>query len=164
MNQEQELPDRETFIRNQEQDLPEIILGVPRDVFLEEFFDVRRHKPQQGQVMAKFQAVAEFVDGREKRDIIGLLKIDKAKQAAMVMRKIHLAREPDCYRVLREMCEDMLMGMSDEEVEKKAYEFVLEAFFYTKRENIPEDDPRWSTIQILEWDEENKTFKSHVKI
>jgi hypothetical protein len=93
------------------------------------FFDVRKHGPKSGQVMAKFTAVAVFGDGPEKRDVINLLKIDKAFQATMVLHKIHCARTPDCYRVCREICEDLISGMSDEEVEAKEYQFVIESMF-----------------------------------
>lgn len=132
--------------------------------FAEHFFDVRQHRPQPGQIMAKFTAVAIFGSGNEKRDIINLLKIDKAKQAAQVMNRIHLAKAPDCYRVLREMCEDLHRGMSEEEVEKKEYEFVLEAMYYTQKECVPKGDPHWETLQVLEFDEETNTFKARIEI
>ncbi len=139
-------------------------MQVTKDNFHEHFFDVRQHRPKKGQIMAKYAAVAEFVSGREKRDIIHLLKMDKAHQAAQVMRKIHLAKEPDCYRVLRQMCEDLLNGLSEDEVDQKPYSFVLEAYFYTTRECVPEDDPHWETIRLLEYDEETKTFKSRIEL
>ena len=50
--------------------------------FEEYFFDVRKHKPKHGQVMARYAAVAEFVDGMMKKNIIDLLKKDKAIAAA----------------------------------------------------------------------------------
>lgn len=130
--------------------------------FSEYFFDVRRNRPKPGQIMAKFSAVAVFGPGPEKQDLIKVLRRDKAKAAALVMRKIHNAREPDCYRVCAEMCEDLLSGMTDEEVENKEYEFVLEAFYYTQREHVPKNDRHWETIELLnavEFDEETKTFK-----
>lgn len=128
------------------------------------FFDVRQHKPQPGQIMAKFAAAALFGDGPEKRDLIKVLRMGKAQAAASVMRKIHCAREPDCYRVCREMCEDMLAGMTDEEVAKKDYEFILEAYYYTKREYVPKNDPHWETIKIIEFDKETGTFKARIEL
>lgn len=119
--------------------------------FSEYFHDVRRSKPKKGQVLAKFTAVAEFVEGRGKRDIIMLLKMDKAQQAVQVMRKIHGAREPDCYRVCREIAEDLLI-VPEEEVEKKPYEYVVEYFFYTQKDLVPKNK-HWETIQILEKNE-----------
>ena len=154
MSKKQELLDK----------LPEVILGIPKETFVDHFFDTRHYKPEKGEILAKYTAKAEFVEGREKMDIIHLLQIDKAFQAAQVMRKIHQAKEPDCYRLLREMCEDLATGMSEEEVNKKPYEFTLEAFFYTQKEHIPKNDPHWETIQLLEYDKENKQFVSKIEI
>ena len=131
--------------------------------FGEYFFDVRTHRPQAGQVMAKFMAVATFGAGPHKHDVIRLLKIDKAKEASMVMQKLHFAKTPDCYRVCREMCEDLANGMSDEEVADKEYEYVLEAFYYTKREYVPKDDPHWQTVQLLEYDPESGGFSVRIE-
>lgn len=139
-------------------------LVIDASNFKEYFFDIRRHKPQAGQIMVKFAAAAMFGDGPEKRDLIKVLKMDKAKQAAMVMKKIHCAREPDCYRVCREICEDLFAGMSEDAVAKKEYEFVLEAFFYTKREYVPKNDPHWETIQLMQYDPETKTFKAKIEL
>ena len=133
------------------------------DNFEELFFDVRRHKPKKGQIMAKFSAVAAFGPGQEKKDVISLLKIDKAYQASQVMNGIHCARVPDCYRVCREMAEDLVSGLSDEEVENKEYEYVLEAFYYTERENVP-DTQHWSTIPVIKYDPENESFKVNIEM
>jgi len=131
--------------------------------FEDHFFDVRKHGPKAGQVLAKFKAVAMFGDGPHKHDIIRLLKIDKAQQASMVMQKIHHAKEPDCYRLCREMCDDLITGMSDEEVGRKEYEYILEAFYYTQKECVP-DDPHWETIQLLEFDPETGAFNTTFSI
>lgn len=128
------------------------------------FFDVRKHGPKSGQVMAKFSAVAIFGDGSEKRDVINLLKTDKAFQATMVMHKIHCATLLDSYRICREICEDLLSGMSDDEVGKKEYEFVIESMFYTKKEYVPKNDPHWELLTTLQFDPETNTFKSNIEI
>lgn len=132
--------------------------------FNQYFFDARTNRPQKGQVMAKFTAVAMFGAGPEKRDIIKLMKMDKAHQASQVMQRIHLAKAPDCYRLLREICEDLVSGMSEEEVEKKEYEFVLEAIFYTKKEYVPKRDPHWETLQTLEFDPEKNKYTCHIDL
>lgn len=126
------------------------------------FFDVRRHKPKPGQVMAKFTAVAQFVGGQGKKDIIKLLKSDKAYQAAQVMQRIHGAKVPDNYRVCRQICQDLLI-MKEEEVEAKAYEYIVEYLFYTQKELVPKNK-QWETIQVLEYDAETKTYKSRIEI
>ena len=129
------------------------------------FRDVKRNKPRKGEVMAKFSAIAEFVGGDAKRDIIYLLKIGKVQQAAMVMRKIHGAKEPDCYRVCREMCEDLLT-LSDDEVEQKVYEYTMELFYYTQKEFVPREDSRWETIKLVdvEIDPETGNIKSVINL
>ena len=141
----------------------EEVTEINKTNFHEYFFDVRRHPPKAGQIMAKFSAVAIFGAGREKRDMIKILKMDKGRESSMVMRKLHLAKEPDCYRVPRDMCLD-LMGMSDEEVENKDYEFTLEAFYYTKKECVPKGDPHWETIKLLKFDPETNTFSMNMEI
>ena len=132
--------------------------------FSDYFFDTRKHGPKKGQVLAKFRAFAVFEDGPHKHDIIQLLKIDKAKQAAAVMQKIHYARVPDCYRVCREICEDLASGMSDEDVAAKGYEYVLEAFYYVQREHVPKDNPHWDTIQLLGFDPETGVFNVKIEV
>lgn len=139
-------------------------LEITQENFDQYFHDVRTSKPMPGHVMAVYRAVAQFCEGPHKRDVINLLQMDKARQAAAVMRKIHMAREPDCYRICREMCEDLLTGMTVEEVEHKPYEFVLEAFYYTKKEHIPKNDPHWEAIQVMRWDPEKKTFMSEFDV
>jgi hypothetical protein len=132
--------------------------------FRDYFFDARVHGPKPGQVMAKFTAVAVFGDGPEKRDLIKVLRKDKAEAAAAVMHKIHCARLPDNYRVCREMCEDLIAGMTDDEVAKKDYEFVLEAVYYTKKEYVPKGDPHWETLDIIRYDPETNTFKVDIEL
>ena len=138
-------------------------LVIDESNFDELFFDVRKFGPVAGQVLVKFRAIAAFGDGPHKNDVIKLLQIDKAKQASAVMQKIHHARSPDCYRVCREICEDLISGMSEKEVAQKEYEYVLEAFYYTKKEYVP-DDPRWETIQLLEYDPESGAFSTSFEI
>ena len=130
--------------------------------FHEYFFDVRTNKPKKGQVLAKFTAVAEFVDGQGKKDIMYLLSLGKIEQAIAVMRKIHGVRELDCYKMLKEICKDMLT-LEASEVEKKVYEFTIQLFFYTQREYVPQS-PNWETIQLLEYDKEAGEYKSRIEI
>lgn len=139
-------------------------LVIDKSNFAQYFFDVRHHRPKTGQVMAKFSAVALFGDGPDKRDLIKVLRRDKAKAAAQVMQKIHCAREPDSYRVCREICEDLISGMTDDQVAKKEYEYVLEVCYYTQKEYVPKGDPHWETIDVLKYDTETKTFQSSFDI
>lgn len=135
---------------------------ITNENFSDYFYDVRTNRPKKGQVMAKFTAVAEFVDGRGKQDILQLLKTNKAHAAVQVMRKIHGVREPDCYRVLREIAQDMLT-MPEAEVEKKPYEMVIELFFYTQRQYVP-NSPNWELLPLLNYDKETGTYKSSIEL
>jgi hypothetical protein len=144
--------------------MTEKILGIDKDVFEQHFRHISQGKPQSGQILAKYTAVAEFVEGQEKRDIIMFLKIDKAFQAAQMMRKMFYAKEPDCYRVLRQMCEDLIAGMSDEQVEHKPYPFILEIFFYAERQYIPADDPHWETINLVQYDPEKNQYSAKIEV
>jgi hypothetical protein len=121
------------------------------EIFEKHFFDARKNAPKKGQILAKYIAVAEFIEGRMKKDIIHLLQIDKATAAAQLLKRMGGAKEPDCYRVCAEMAEDLLLGSSEEEVEKKPYKYKLEQFFYTEKQYVPRDDPHWQTIELL-WD------------
>lgn len=137
-------------------------IEITNENFDQYFFDARKHRPQSGQVLAKFQAVAEFIEGQPKRDIIHLLKLDKAKEAAQVMQRLHGCKPPYCYRVLIDMSEDLLK-MSEEEVEKKPYEMVVEFLFWAKREHVP-NDPRWETINVIKYDTETGEYKSEIQM
>lgn len=127
------------------------------------FKDLRKSTPEKGEVIALYSASAEFVEGNEKRQIISLLKSteNKMEATAQVMRKLMFASELDAYRVPRAMAEDLLSGMTDDEVAKKPYKYVLEMFFYAKPENVPKDDPHWSIISVLNLDSflENKDVR-----
>jgi hypothetical protein len=138
-------------------------LVIDDNNFEEHFFDARRHRPKPGQVLAKFRAIAEFVDGRGKQDIIYVLKLGKARQAAEVMKKIHCAVEPDCYKVCREICEDLLT-MTENEVEQKPYRYLMEMLFYTLPDNVPKNHPQWETIKMLKIDKETGMYKSVIEL
>jgi len=123
--------------------------------FNQYFRDCRNSRPEKGDVMAKFTAIAEFVDGRMKKDIIDLLynKEDKVNAAIQVMRKLGCAAEKDAVRICKEICKDLFSGMKPEEVESKVYKYQMETFYYTKKEFVPIDDPHWSLIGIANLDE-----------
>lgn len=121
--------------------------------FEEYFFDARRFKPRKGQILARYAAIAEFIDGAMKQNIIDLLKKDKALAATQVMRKCGCATERDAIRVCREICADMLSGMTDQQIEQKVYKYTMEAFYYTEQSNVPLDDPHWSVISIRNLDQ-----------
>jgi len=126
-------------------------LEINDDNFYDYFKDVRISTPEKGDVMAQYTSAAEFVNGDEKKQIISLLTSteNKMEATAQVMRKLLFASELDSYRVPRQMAEDLVSGLSLDEVAEKPYKYVIEMFFYTKPENIPKDDPHWSMISVL---------------
>jgi len=118
--------------------------------FHEYFFDIRHHGPEHGDTLACFTAMADFVDSAEKRQIISLLKdYCKAHATAQVMRKLLHATELDAFRVPLEMTEDLLAGMSDEEVAVKPYRYQIQIYYYTKPEYVPKNNPHWSIISLI---------------
>jgi hypothetical protein len=118
--------------------------------FDEYFHDVRKTSPQEGEVMVCYSQSAEFVEGTEKRHMIQLLKMDgKIEPATQVMRKLLFACDKDAIRVPKEMLKDMVAGMTDDEVAEKPYDYTVEMYFYTKPEYLPEDDPHWTQITIV---------------
>ena len=124
------------------------------------FKDIRNNAVQKGEIIAKYTSFAEFVDGNEKKQILNLIKnTDKMNATSQVMRKLLFASEIDSLRVPREMAEDLINGMSDDDVLNKPYKYKLEMFFYAKPENVPKDDPHWSIISIINLEDFiNKNF------
>ena len=143
---------REHYFHNMET-LEEIEINEENFSFY--FKDVRNSVPEKGDIIAQYSAAAEFVEGNEKRQIISLLTAteNKMEATAQVMRKLLHASELDAYRVPRMMAEDILSGMSVEEVAQKAYKYTFEMFFYTILENVPKGDPHWTTISVVNLDE-----------
>lgn len=122
---------------------------ITEENFDQYFFDVRKHRPKRGQVLARYAAVAEFIEGRLKKDIIDLIyDKDKPEVATRVMRKLGHATEKDSLRVCREIAADLAQGMTPAEVEQKTYKYVLEMFYYTEKENVPKGDIHWSIIGL----------------
>ncbi len=122
-----------------------------KEYFEKYFFDVRKHKPKKGQILAQYRAVADFVDGWVKRNLINLLMSNPAgaETVQKVMRNMCGALEEDSIRVPLEMAKDLASGMTADEVAKKDYKMIIEYNFWTERDCVPKDDPHWSTIEIL---------------
>jgi hypothetical protein len=126
-------------------------MEITEENFSEYFHDIRTHRPQPGEVMAKYTAVAYLEDGLEKWNMIDLLsKAGKAHAATAVMRKCFFASERDSVSVARQMAED-LMSMTKYDVAKKSYKYNLEMFFYVLPEHVPADDPHWTTINLIDF-------------
>lgn len=127
-------------------------MEITQENFSEYFRDIRHNKFEKGDIIAQYTAMAEFIDGGEKRQIISLVLETENKMHAtsQVMRKLLHASELDSYKVPRQIAEDLLSGMSIEDCAKKPYKFTLEMFFYAKPEFVPKDDPHWSIISVID--------------
>jgi hypothetical protein len=103
-----------------------------------------------------------------KKNIIDLLHKNKAEAAVSVMRNLGCATEKESIRIVREVCDDLVYGMTKEDVEKKIYKYTLESFYYTQKENFPLNDPHWVLINVKNMDEfldaSNKKCKITAKI
>jgi hypothetical protein len=125
-------------------------LVIDEKNFNEYFRDVRQVSPRAGEVMACYRANAEFINGIEKKQMLQLIKLEgKMAAASQVMRKLLFASELDAVRVPKNMIQDLLDGMTDEQVLEKTYPYLAEMFYYAKPEHVPKDDPHWSIIQIV---------------
>jgi hypothetical protein len=133
-------------------EVPELVIDETNfDSF---FFDVRKHEPKQGQIIARYTTTAEFIDGPEKRNVIDLLtKTYKMIPTTQVMLKLLHTTELDSYRVPLAMARDMVEGLNVNEVAAKPYKYTAEMYFYTEKKYVPRDDPHWSIISILNLDE-----------
>lgn len=135
---------------------------INEENFDQYFRDVRQTKPEKDDIIAKYSAMAEFVDGGEKRQIISLLATTEGKMEAttQIMRKLLFASEKDALKIPRLMAEDLISGMSCDEVAEKPYKYKVEMFYYTKKEHMPMDDPHWSTISIVDMNELDSRVKA----
>ena len=129
-------------------------LVIDESNFDQYFFDVRKHKPKKGQIMAKYTAIAAFEKCNEKENIVDLLsKTDKALPAMQVMRKLLFASEEDSVKVLMAMSKDYLETKDRDFVINNPYKYKMEMFYYVDPKYIPRDDPHWSTVSILNLNE-----------
>jgi len=125
---------------------------INEDNFTEYFFDIKKHKPQKGQVLARWGSAADFVDGWVKQNVIELLSTSKAgaESGSTILRNLVGAIEKDSIRVAKEIAQDLSGGMTVRQVLDKPYRFIIELFYWVKEEYIPVDDPHWSIIRTVD--------------
>lgn len=129
---------------------PTTKVEITEDNFREFFFPAKdEYKPKKGQVLACWRAKADFVDGWVKRNVIELLCVNKAgaETALKVMRKLVSATDRDAVRVLAEMAQDLVDGMTVDEVSDKSYRFTIEQFYWTEKQYVPAD-PHWEVVNV----------------
>jgi len=127
-------------------------LVIDESNFDQYFFDARRNKPKPGQVLACYEANAEFVDGNLKRDTIHLLMTsNKGGEASVrLVQKLGGGTPTSSMTVVKEMMQDLLSGMSSDEVAEKPYSFQCQFFYYTWRECMPKGDPHWWSTALVD--------------
>jgi hypothetical protein len=124
-------------------------LVIDKDNFDQHFFDVRLHTPKKGQVMVCYSAMADFVASNEKKQMIDLLYMpNKGVAASQIMKNLLHASEIDSVLVPKQIAEDLVGGMTKEQVLEKPYKYKIELFYYTDPQNIPAD-PHWTSISLL---------------
>jgi hypothetical protein len=121
--------------------------------FTDYFFDIKNHKPQRGQIMARYSSMAELIKGEEKKYLIKLLtEKDKAISASQFMKKALLATEKESVRIPMKIANDLLSGMDEKKVLNKVYRFQMEVFFYTWPECVPSNDIHWECVSLKNLD------------
>jgi len=130
--------------------------------FSQYFKEIKNNKPERDDVLARYRAKASLVNGAMKKDLMNLLMHNDSISALKVLQKLGGAIEEDAIRVLKNISKDLLNGLSPEEVENKEYEYTYEAFYFTKPECLPENNPHWTSISIknnfLEKKEDSNTI------
>lgn len=116
------------------------------------FFDARKNKPKQGQVLACFESLAELHDGQLKQDMLNLLVTNPkgSEFASRLLQKVGCALESESYKVTKAMLQDMLNGMSESEILAKPYEYACRLLYYTQHEYVPQNDKRWWSTSFID--------------
>lgn len=116
----------------------------------EVFLDARKNSPRPDDVMARFRAIGEFVEGEDKNRVIDFIKSNPvgADMAVKTLRHRCGAVHLDAAKVALEIAEDLNSGMPEEDVKNKPYKMEIEMFFYCKKEDVPES-PHWDTLPIV---------------
>ena len=146
--------------------MKEMQVEIDSKWFNENFFDIKKHRPQKNQIIAKWTGIAHFVDGWIKRNLIEVLLKNKvgAESAQKIMKNIIKTTDFDSIRIPFEMSSDLLSGMTPQEVIDKEYKMVIECYYWTKRENVPTDDPHWTTIDVLNKDNIDKQLDKYYNL
>ena len=132
---------------------------IDKSNFNDYFYPVKKYKPQKGQVLARFSAMAELIGGFPKDQIVSMLKTNPkgGNLAPQLLRNICNATEKESIRVAKEIATDLANGLSYKEVIDKPYKFFLEVFYWTNEECVPKDSPNWMTIKML-----NNVFEEQI--
>lgn len=124
--------------------------------FNDHFFETKTHRPKPGQVLARYTAMAELVDGDVKDFIINALRKPEKIGGEMVKQVLkHHCHATDYFSeaIMEQIYDDLhKYNLSENDVREKPYRFQIEYFYWTKPENIPENDVHWERISVVESD------------
>ncbi len=119
------------------------------------FRELNKDIPQKGDVLSVYRAMAELLSGDIKKDIVNLLKTEMevgAKQAIQIAVKLCKTNEKEAIKLVKEICTDLHDGKSEDYIMDKPYQYMVEIFYFTKPEYVP-NDKHWSFISIKNIDE-----------
>ncbi len=119
----------------------------------DKFLDARKSAPRPDDVMARFRAIADFVEGEDKDIVIQFIKNNPvgASMAVKTLRSRCGALNVDAVRVAMEIAKDLVSGLSDKEVREKPYKMEIEILFYCKKEDVP-FSPHWDLLPTVRLD------------
>lgn len=125
-------------------------LVIDESNFDQYFRDVKNSRPQKGDVMAVYRAVAELTAGHLKEQIVNALCGEDigAKKAVQLAVKLGRTNRKEAVKLIKNICADLFAGMQKDAVIAKSYKYVFEMFFYTKAEYVPENDQHWEVITL----------------
>lgn len=105
--------------------------------------------------MARYTAMADFIEGDLKKDVLDLLlRLDNAADGCVqILRKLANATEQTAIQLAKSMVGDLMEGLSAEEVVKKPYRYQMELFFYVEKQYVPLNDIHWEVISLRNLDE-----------
>lgn len=123
--------------------------------FSEYFRDASKFPPRKGDILVRYRAKADFINGDDKKDVIFQLSNSSfgAKSAVQIIKKLGKTNEKEALSVAKKICEDLYGGMKEEEVLAKPYSYVLEMFFFANKDHVPKDDKHWECMAINNLDE-----------
>lgn len=128
--------------------------------FNEYFFEVKKHPPKSGQIMARFCAKAEILRSPEKDNLICLL-LNNSKGAEMAINMVQhtfCSTEKDAIYICKSIIKDLLIGKSKDQVLDTPYSYTFEKFYWTTEECVPKNNPHWKVIKITMVNDPEKTI------
>jgi hypothetical protein len=135
---------------------------ITEENFSQYFRDAANTRPEPGECLAVFRAIAELVDGNLKQDVINKLQENKVgcQNSIQILMKHAGMDYKEALRVCKEITAD-LIEFDCSHVLNKPYKFLYENRYFTKKEHVPKDSPNWYVVGLKNIDVSN--FMKHVQ-